>query len=78
MKWAWADFWGFHLPEEEQARRNQPHGRRRVWARWGAPVAKVVAAVLIVVFFSGLAAWIVLHVVRFFGRYWGMSDQAGE
>lgn len=78
MGWRWADFWGFLVLDEEEVREKRPPARRLPSFRWGTPAGRVVAAVLIVAFFAGLAAWAIVHVVRFFGRFWGMADQPGE
>ncbi len=38
---------------------------------WWPPSRSVVAVVVMLLLFGGLAAWIIFRVVRFFGSFWG-------
>jgi len=72
MKGRWADFWGVLLPAKEKSQ-EKPPARARFSFGWGTPSGKVVAVAVIVAIFGGLAAWLIFHVVRFFGHFWGVE-----
>jgi len=75
MKWKWADFWGFLTPKGDQERKKEPPRPAKFSFGWGTPLGKVVAVAMIVALFGGLAAWIIVRVVGFFGRFWGQADE---
>ena len=51
-----------HAGRGEGAAERAP-GRRKLSLRWGTPMGKVVMVAVILAFFGGLAAWIIVHVV---------------
>ena len=78
MNWKWADFWGSLMPKKEPEPEENRTRHSRFSLSWGTPTGKIIAVTMIVVFFAGMAVWIIYHVVRFFGQYWGMVENMAE
>ncbi len=65
----WSDVWRRLWPRRDEA----PQGDD-TWG-WGASTAQVVAVIVAVLLFGGLAAWIIYRIVAFFSAYGAMTDR---
>lgn len=73
MKWTWADFWASLTGKKQKDSAKQPRARHTL--HFTAPSATTIGIVVAFLLFAGIAIWIIVAVVRFFGQFY--SQVAG-
>lgn len=67
MKWTWRNLTGLFRSKP------RPEGPREP-SDWWPPTPAMAGVAVVLLVFGGLAVWIIVRVVRFFGAFWAIPD----